>query len=207
MNGKPTDFTYFSYRLLTTSYAANRIKAQVCHKHCAYRAGTTSLKRPKTVREHFQKCVWLESTHPLKVLASLQLAVLERESQGLLPRQRRGRVSVPISRLQPYQNTRGSAAAAKSPGARLQLTNPFVRHTNEVFKEPAHEHHHQHQHQQQRPHPLSYNSSPEQQSIKLAPLGMYTGSARILPQSTIHTSPSSSSLSGVSSFEASPRMR
>jgi hypothetical protein len=31
------------------------LKAQVCHRSCPYRAGTASLKRPKTVREHFRK--------------------------------------------------------------------------------------------------------------------------------------------------------
>lgn len=31
------------------------LKSQVCHRSCPYRAGTASLKRPKTVREHFRK--------------------------------------------------------------------------------------------------------------------------------------------------------
>lgn len=31
------------------------LKNQVCHRSCPYRAGTASLKRPKTVREHFRK--------------------------------------------------------------------------------------------------------------------------------------------------------
>lgn len=34
---------------------ARRLKAQVCHHRCPYRAGTASLKRPKTVRQHFEK--------------------------------------------------------------------------------------------------------------------------------------------------------
>lgn len=39
------------------------LKAQVCHRSCPYRAGTASLKRPKTVREHFRK-VSLSSAIP-----------------------------------------------------------------------------------------------------------------------------------------------
>ncbi|KAL7006034.1 hypothetical protein EMMF5_004372 [Cystobasidiomycetes sp. EMM_F5] len=86
------------------------LKCQVCHHKCSYRADTSSLKRPKvnlrscviasveayrsfkqTIREHFQKCLWLGDNHPLKVLSALQLRVLERESQGLLPNRRRAR--------------------------------------------------------------------------------------------------------------------
>lgn len=37
------------------------LKAQVCHRSCPYRAGTASLKRPKTVREHFRKVSWVLS--------------------------------------------------------------------------------------------------------------------------------------------------
>ncbi|KAK9894089.1 hypothetical protein P389DRAFT_174085 [Cystobasidium minutum MCA 4210] len=68
------------------------LKAQVCHRSCPYRAGTASLKRPKTVREHFRKCVYLDDKHPLKVLSALQLGVLEREANGQLPNRRRAKV-------------------------------------------------------------------------------------------------------------------
>ena len=37
------------------------------------------------------QCVYLDERHPLKVLSALQLSVLERESQGLLPNRRRAR--------------------------------------------------------------------------------------------------------------------
>lgn len=38
-----------------------------------------------------EQCVFLDEHHPLKVLSGLQLAVLEKESQGLLPNRRKAR--------------------------------------------------------------------------------------------------------------------
>ena len=109
------------------TYVFRRLKAQVCHHRCPYRAGTASLKRPKTVRQHFEKvrfccsslfpppfsqvadllsvcsqCVFLEDQHPLKILSGLQLAVLERESQGLLPNRRKARAARLQSAGSPY---------------------------------------------------------------------------------------------------------
>lgn len=48
------------------------LKAQVCHRSCPYRAGTASLKRPKTVREHFRKV----SSQCLSGFRSRELCVL-----------------------------------------------------------------------------------------------------------------------------------
>lgn len=46
---------------LTHPHSNEWLKAQVCHKSCAYRAGTTSLKRPKVSSQYFRApCVQTE---------------------------------------------------------------------------------------------------------------------------------------------------
>lgn len=118
----------------------------------------------QTVREHFQKCVWLHEGHPLKVLSSLQLRVLERESQGLLPNRRRaarggrpghhptagGLASLQQSSshstpsYQPYPMTRSSAVYSGHNGSSSRgatpaaFTAPASKHsTNDVTVFPS----------------------------------------------------------------------
>ena len=137
------------------------------------------------------QCVWLDQSHPLKVLAAMQLVVLERESQGLLPRQRRGRQSgLPMIRPHPYQSncsmSQGDIIGARSPPPLL----PSVAGSHDVFKAPS----------------ASYSSSPENSNVKFTPFHAYKSASKLLHSSSVHTSPSSS-LSGVSSFDASPQLR
>ena len=118
----------------------------------------------------------------------MQLAVLERESQGLLPRQRRGRLpGLPIPRAQPYHTSRSSSQGEEE----LQRLSPSSSSSDihNVFKAPS----------------VPYSMLTGFNNVKLASSNQeHRGIDRFSKTSSMLASPASS-LNAVNTFGSSPK--